>query len=115
MTIQHFRFTNFAAMAQGAIDLATKSIDLDGKFFAEAGIYTDNHGLTHRPQVTLVHTEGNLQLILRFNAFASEPNIDFMSRRQRVEARNAADWYADQIQSCLNALYENQRGWAVAG
>jgi hypothetical protein len=103
-TFKYHRFADLDAMKAGAHEIVKAywhaNEEFDHKPFCEAGIYTDNNGLSYRPQVSIVTDKG--VHVLKWNAFCDQPDVDHIGRRARVEARDAADWFTHQIQEMLN-------------
>lgn len=81
---EHFK--TFEDMKAHALDVF-KATTME--CYMEAGIYTDNHGLTYRPEVRIVFEDGSW-LGLRWYAYADEQGIDFMSARAKREAHESA-------------------------
>lgn len=96
------RFATIEAMKAFALDIVRNDQSED-RVFAESGIYSDNNGLTFRPQVSIV-TESTVH-VLRWNAFADQPEIDFLGKRARRDANDESGRFVDIIQTSINALY----------
>lgn len=98
------RFANLPAMLAYAVPVAAAydaRPDADGKAFAEPGIYSDNNGLSHRAAVWLVC--GDVTHVLQWNAYSEQADIDFVGKRSRVDARDAALLFVDQVQAAIEA------------
>jgi hypothetical protein len=101
---KYSRFANLADMTAFAVKVAiahNESAARENKAFAESGIYSDNSDLSHRVQISIVCD--NVVHVLRWNAFCDQPDIEHMGKRSRREARDAADWFTNQIQEAFNA------------
>lgn len=106
------RFPTLAAMTARAIEIAATMHEHE----VECGIYSDNNGLTHRPQVII--REGATVYFLRWYAFADESGIDLIGKRQRVEARELSERYVESIKAAIVAAEtqisdESSRVWAA--
>lgn len=95
----HQRFADLAAMVAFAVQVATQSTE---KVWCESGIYTDDNGLSFRPEIALRDCDGYVY-ILRWNAFTDQDNVSHMGIRARRDARTSSDWFVDQIQSAINS------------
>lgn len=93
------RYERFATIADMIAFAVKFRIEHEGSVFAEAGIATDNKGLSYEAAVSLVDTKsGALLAVLEFNAYHdAETEISFMGKRAKVEARNAAEVIVDAI------------------
>lgn len=102
--MKYQRFPTLATMrafAEGMAHQLAKDHPGAG-IWAEAGIYTDNVGLSHRPCV-VIWGEGFEAVSLRWYAFADEEGTDYMDKRQRVLAREHAERIAKEIQDAIDA------------
>lgn len=102
-TFKHHRFADLDAMKAIAVEIATAHFNAkegENKAFAEPGIYSDDHGLSHRAQVSIVCD--SVVHVLRWNAFCDQPDIEFMGKRARREAMDSAEWFTDQVQSAIS-------------
>lgn len=96
MRYQHFK--TLAEMVAFAAKTAQASA---GKVCAaDTGCYPE--GVFFRPSVFLT-IEGDEDICLRWYAFADQPDIDFIGKRARVEARDSAAWFQHQVQEAINA------------
>jgi len=100
---KYHRFADLDAMRAGAFEIVREywaaNETFEQKPYAESGIYTDDNGLSFRPQVSIICDQG--VHVLRWNAYADQLDIDHMGKRARVEARDAAGWFTDQIQTVI--------------
>ena len=97
MTTYH-RFATLADMTAFAVAHCEAS-DF-ASHVADVTIYSDG-GIWFRPALIIV-TPGQDDIQLRWNAFSDEENTMHIGRHARREARDAGEWFQDQVQSAMN-------------
>lgn len=103
MQFNFHRFANLDEMKAFAVKLAKAHFTSDwaNKAFAEPGIYSDNANLSHRAQVSIICDD--VVHVLRWNAFCDQADIEFVGKRSRREAHEAAEWCTNQVQAAITA------------
>lgn len=89
------RFATFAAMQDFAVALADKA---EEKVWVDYGAYSDDNGISYRPQVFLVTEKETVTL--RWNAFTEEA-VSYFGPKMRREANIAAEKLALQLRDAM--------------
>lgn len=97
MTAFH-RFEDLAAMTAFAV--AHCEANGFASHVEDVTIYSDD-GIWFRPALIIV-TPGLEDIQLRWNAFSDQEDSKHIGKRARVEAREAGEWFQDQVQGAMN-------------
>lgn len=100
--MKFYRFATKEEMAAFAVETFNTANCL---VLCDYSIYTDNSGLTYRPQVLLIYANGSETVSLRWNAFCDEQDVSHIGPHMRREANDAAQWFVNFVQEAINAAH----------
>jgi len=98
------KFTRFDNLSNMIVFSILRMREASCLIDVDHSVYTDDNGLTYRPQIFLVYRDRRETLCLRWNAFASQPDVSFLGPKAKREANARGEMIAKAIQEKIDEV-----------